>query len=68
MVERLTASNQAMEETVFVRPGEQVAGVPDLLGGHGRRASQALAAGAGGGQALAGAFQGCGTGRKRPPW
>jgi hypothetical protein len=39
-----------------VRPGQQVAGVADLLGGHGRRPSQARAAGAGGVQSLAGAL------------
>ncbi|MCP2351955.1 hypothetical protein [Nonomuraea roseoviolacea] len=31
--------------------------MPDLVGGHGRRAFQSLAAGAGGGQALVGAFR-----------
>src|SRR6185437_3012539 len=39
-----------------VRPGQQVAGVADLLGGQGRRPPQARAAGAGGVQALAGAL------------
>src|SRR6266446_7198459 len=39
-----------------VRPGQQAAGVPDLLGGHGRRAPQARAAGPGGVQSLAGAL------------
>ena len=39
-----------------VRPGQQVAGVADLLGGHGRRPPEARAAAAGGVQALAGAL------------
>jgi len=39
-----------------VRPGEQVAGVADLLGCHGRGAAEAGAAGAGGVQSLAGAL------------
>ena len=38
-----------------VRPGQQVAGVPDLLGGHGRGPPQSRAAGPGGVQSLAGA-------------
>jgi hypothetical protein len=36
-----------------VRPGQQVAGVTDLLGGHGRGPTEARAAGAGGVQSLA---------------
>jgi len=39
------------------RQGEHVAGLADLLGGHRRWPPQALAAGAGGVQALAGAFR-----------
>ena len=39
-----------------VRPGQQVAGVADLLGGHGQGPPQADAAGAGGVQALPGAL------------
>src|SRR6266536_2417042 len=39
-----------------VRPGQQVTGVADLLGGHGRRPPEASTAGAGGVQALAGAL------------
>jgi hypothetical protein len=38
------------------RAGQQVAGVADLLGGHGRGPAETRAAGAGGVQALAGAF------------
>jgi hypothetical protein len=39
-----------------VRPGQQVAGVADLLGGHGRGAAEARAAGSGGVQSFAGAL------------
>ena len=56
MVARLTPSSRAVEDTVFARPGQQVAGMADLLGGQGRRPAQAHAAGAGGVQALPGAL------------
>ena len=56
MVARLTPSSRAMEETVLSGRGEQVAGMADLLGGHGWRPTEPGDAAAGGIQSFAGAL------------
>jgi hypothetical protein len=53
MVARLTPGDG---RDSVVRPGQQIPGMTDLLGGHGRRTPEAHAAGPGGVQALPGAL------------
>jgi hypothetical protein len=47
MMAWLTPSGRAIGETVLSGPGQHVANVADLLGGHGRRSPEARAAAAG---------------------